>query len=178
MLLHFKQLTSCPPPAPQGRCWPDWGVPENYHLSPLLIWYLGPPSLGKPGQLECPWPWACAWSAYSWALIPEQPGVSNNHSRGQSEGGCCGKEGELRNVAGGPREGTDGQITESAVGCGLLVYSWWNWFVGLRTEQCHVLCQFSTPTPFPYPRAFWTQLPGQQWDRTSGCPCYEGSDSH
>ena len=51
------------------------------------------------------------------------PGVSNNHSRGQSEGGCCGKEGELRNVAGGPREGTDGQITESAVGCGLLVYS-------------------------------------------------------
>lgn len=45
----FILSSSHHPPAPQGRCWPDRGVPENYHLSPLLIWYLGPPSLGKPG---------------------------------------------------------------------------------------------------------------------------------
>lgn len=175
VLLHFKQLTSssCSPGALLARPRSPGKLPPE-PTSHLI------PGAAKPRkartQLECPWPWACAWSACSRALIPEQPGVSSNHrQRAESEGGCCGKEGELSNVAGAPREGTDGQTAESAVGCGLLVCSWWNWCFGLRSEKCRVLCH--SLTPFPYPRAFWTQLPGEQWDRTRGCPCYEGSDS-
>ena len=179
MLLHFKQLTSCPPPAPQGCCWPDWGVPENYHLSPLLIWYLGPPKPRKARtQFECPWPWACAWSACSWALIPEQPGISNNQRQRAVRGRVLW---EGRRVKECCRRSKRGHRWPDNRECSGL------WFAGLFLmelvcwpQNWAVSCSmsFSTPTPFPYPRAFWTQPPGEQWDRTSGFPCHEGSDSH
>lgn len=132
----------------------------------------GPPSLGKPGPSSgVPGPGRVLGLPCSWALIPEQPGISSNHrQRADSQGWCCGKEGELSNVAGAPREGTDGQTAESAVGCGLLVCSWCNWCLA---SDLRSVCSMSFSNTLSLPQHFLNPAAWRTVRPDQGCPCYE-----
>lgn len=122
-------------------------------------------------KLECPWPWACAWSACSWALIPEQPGISNNHRQRADSQRASVVGRQLIRVRECCRRSKRGHRCPDNRKCSGL---WFFWFVPdgigfLASELSSVMfyvilysCPLSLPQGFLNPAAWRTVRPNQR----------------